>query len=534
MKLRRFFETASLKTQLIAGSAAILIVAMLSLSGILIYAISQHLRDALRDKAEVLNQTFAVITAQAIAENSYSNLQQMVEDTTQANREIQTFVIVNADGLVMATSEPDRFPQFSPFELTPVKNALRDHQNALQWNHASETLESIHLLREADQSVSGCVYLTFTTQYLQIKLKASLINSILLSLLLTGLALILAYYFGNRTSRPIIALANDVRQIASGHFENTIQSRSRRDEIGQLIGDVEQMRHAIKDLTENLEHKVETRTLELSAAYAKIQSLNERLKNENLRMTAELDVARRLQEVVLPSVNELQSIPTLRISGSIRPADEVGGDYYDVLQYRDACYIGIGDVTGHGLESGLIMLMMQTAVRTLVVHGEADPVRFLNTINRTIYDNVQRMRLDRNLTFCLLEYRQGMFSLFGQHEEVLVVRRNGEIEPISTQDLGFPIGMIEDIGAFINTTTIALQPGDGIVLYTDGVVEAENANHAFYGLERLCALIQANWEHDPETVKQAVIDDVMRHIGTYIVYDDITVVVIKQKEAASA
>ncbi len=261
---------------------------------------------------------------------------------------------------------------------------------------------------------------------------------------------------------------------------------------------------------------------------------HEQLRLENLRMTAELDVARRLQELALPSARELQAVPELLISGSIRPADEVGGDYYDVLQYHDACHIGIGDVTGHGLESGLIMLMAQTAVRTLAAHGETDPARFLNTINRTIYDNVQRMRIERNLTLCLLEYRQGAFTLFGQHEEVLVIRRNAEIERVSTQNLGFPVGMLKDIGALVNTATISLQPGDGIVLYTDGVIEAESATHKLYGLDRLCAVIQANWEHPPDTIRQAVLDDVMRHIGTYIVYDDITVVVIKQKETVSA
>jgi serine phosphatase RsbU (regulator of sigma subunit) len=72
---------------------------------------------------------------------------------------------------------------------------------------------------------------------------------------------------------------------------------------------------------------------------------------------------------------------------------DVGGDYYDVLQQEGTVAVSIGDVTGHGLESGLVMLMNQTAVRALLKSGENDPVRFLNALNRTIYDNVQRIRV---------------------------------------------------------------------------------------------------------------------------------------------
>jgi sigma-B regulation protein RsbU (phosphoserine phosphatase) len=83
----------------------------------------------------------------------------------------------------------------------------------------------------------------------------------------------------------------------------------------------------------------------------------------------------------------------------MKPADEVGGDYYDVLKEDGVIHIGIGDVTGHGLESGVLMLMTQTVIRTLIEHGETDPVAFVNTLNRTIYKNVHRMRTDKTLTF---------------------------------------------------------------------------------------------------------------------------------------
>ncbi|NES25277.1 MAG: SpoIIE family protein phosphatase, partial [Symploca sp. SIO3E6] len=102
------------------------------------------------------------------------------------------------------------------------------------------------------------------------------------------------------------------------------------------------------------------------------------------RMGAELDVAKQIQSMVLPKEEELAEIANIDIVGYMEPADEVGGDYYDVLHSDGVVTIGIGDVTGHGLESGILMLMTQTAVRTLQEMKESNPVRFLDTLNRTI------------------------------------------------------------------------------------------------------------------------------------------------------
>jgi serine phosphatase RsbU (regulator of sigma subunit)/DNA-binding LacI/PurR family transcriptional regulator len=284
-----------------------------------------------------------------------------------------------------------------------------------------------------------------------------------------------------------------------------------------------------------LVQKEKESSFELAAAYEEIQSLNESLKEENVRMGAELNVARRLQDMILPRSEELQHIDNLDIAGYMQPADEVGGDYYDVLKRPDMLHIGIGDVTGHGLESGVLMLMTQTVIRTLIEHGETDPKAFLTTLNRTIYENTKRMQVEKTLTFALLEYQQGQLKIVGQHEELLVVRHNSgqqtaTVERINTIDLGFPIGLEKDIDRWVDSARISLEPGDGVVLYTDGVTEADNMENEQYGLERLCDVVSRNWRQPAEDVKDAILEDVMRHIGKQKIYDDITLVVLKQQE----
>ncbi len=285
----------------------------------------------------------------------------------------------------------------------------------------------------------------------------------------------------------------------------------------------------LEEYAQTLEQKVEERTAQLAQANQEITALNQKLKAENLRLNAELEITKRLQQMILPKQAELEAVEGLEIAGYMEPAEEVGGDYYDVLPENGQVKISIGDVTGHGLESGVLMLMTQTAVRTLQESNITDPVQFLDILNRTIYHNIERMKSDKNLTLALLDYAKGKLSISGQHEETIVVRADGEIERIDTIDLGFPIGLDEEIADFVSQTQINLNPGDVVVLYTDGITEAEDINSQQYGIEKLCEIVRKNRQLSAKEIRKLVIEDLRRHIGKQKVFDDITLVVLKQK-----
>ncbi|MCT7994877.1 AAA family ATPase [Laspinema olomoucense] len=328
------------------------------------------------------------------------------------------------------------------------------------------------------------------------------------------------------------AIVNQGKLIGILYLENNLATGAftqERIELLQVISAQAAISLENAQLYRTLEDKVIERTAQLAEANEEISALNELLKSDNLRMSAQLDVTRQLQQKMLPRYEELQAIPGLEIAGFMEPADEIGGDYYDVLNHEGHIKIGIGDVTGHGLEAGMVMVMVQTAVRTLLVNDERDYVKFLNTINRMIHDNVARMRTDKNLTLALLDYADRVLRITGQHEEVLVVRGTGEIERIDTIDLGFPVGLEMDISDFITQAEVELNPGDGVVLYTDGIPEAENMAGEFYGMDRLCAVVSQYWQESAEAIRSGVIQDVREFIGEQKVFDDITLVVMKQR-----
>ena len=347
-------------------------------------------------------------------------------------------------------------------------------------------------------------------------------------LLALGVGIFMVRLLQKQIADPIKRLTEVTNRIQGGDL-NAKAPETSADEVGELAYSFNSMAKQLKTSLDTLEDKVAERTAELASANDQITALNDRLEAENLRMGAELDVAKQIQQMILPKAEELEQVEELDISGFMEPADEVGGDYYDVLQTDGIVTFGIGDVTGHGLESGLLMLMTQTAVRTLQEMRELDPVKFLDTLNRTLYHNVQRMNSDRNLTLAILNYAAGKISISGQHEETLIVRTDGSIERIDTMDLGLPIGLDDDIVDFIDHVTVELAPGDGVILYTDGIPEAYNMAKKQYGMERLCEVITQNWEGSAADVRRAIIGDVRHFIGQQKVFDDITLLVLKQR-----
>jgi serine phosphatase RsbU (regulator of sigma subunit) len=314
----------------------------------------------------------------------------------------------------------------------------------------------------------------------------------------------------------------------------------------------EALSYELEAANSQLEARVKDRTIELEHASERIRSLNRRLEAENARMGSELSVTRRLQELLLPTASELQQVRhelvPLDIAAISLPASEVGGDYYDVLPFADKLLIGIGDVTGHGLESGMVMLMTQMGVRTLLEANHHNPVDILSILNRSLYKNVMRMQAHKSLSLALLSYHYdasqatGKLTVSGQHETLLLFGADGTLSYVDTLELGFPLALEEDIRPFLAQMTLLLEPGAGVAVFSDGITEAPNPQGTLYGLSRLAEVISQHWHAPARSIRDAVLGDVYRFINDTTdvpvdvvrilhdqnVEDDITLLIVKQ------
>jgi len=351
------------------------------------------------------------------------------------------------------------------------------------------------------------------------------IAALLISLVIVFIAV---YAISGRITAGLSALAGAARALQNKDYSVRVQIPS-KDEVGAVGTAFNRMAEEMSLYTNNLENLVEERTAKLESANKEIVALNKRLQTENLRLGAELDVAKRIQEMVLPKPNELEAIPEVEIATYMEPADEVGGDYYDVLQNAGRLKIGIGDVTGHGLESGVLMLMVQSVARALQEKGDDDPAVFLDVVNRAMFKNIERTDSDKHMTLAFVDYEKDKVTVSGQHEEVLVIRANGEIERIDTVDLGFPVGLEEDISPFVATMSLPFNTDDVLLLHTDGITEAENEAGEMFGFDRMADCAKLNSQRSAKEIATAIIQEVKDHIGSHKIYDDITLVVLKHR-----
>ena len=242
------------------------------------------------------------------------------------------------------------------------------------------------------------------------------------------------------------------------------------------------------------------------------------------RLEKELDLARQIQVGILPRQLVAEG---LELAASMTTATEVGGDYYDVLPIDGGCWIGIGDVSGHGVTSGLIMLMVQSVVAGLVAQNpNASPRDAVNVINRVLFENIRhRLLKDDFVTFSLLRISHRRIVFAGAHEHFLVVR-NGNKPAESIVTPGTWLGVLPDIDQFTTETTLDLEPNDLVVLYTDGITEARNEQGEQYGIERLCTTVEGFRNQPLEQIRDGVLEDVTRFAARRD--DDATLVLLRQ------
>ncbi|SCB61882.1 sigma-B regulation protein RsbU (phosphoserine phosphatase) [Rhizobium aethiopicum] len=351
------------------------------------------------------------------------------------------------------------------------------------------------------------------------------IVAILMSLIIVAIAVFAA---SKRITSGISALAGAAKRIQAQDYSVRVAITS-KDEVGAAGEAFNRMAEQISYHTENLEQIVEERTAQIEDQKEEISALNAQLQRENRRLGTELAVAERIQLMVLPLQEELEEFHDIEIAAYMRPAEEVGGDYYDVLKNGTRLKIGIGDVTGHGLESGVLMLMVQSVARALQEAGNTDAVEFLANLNSALFKNIVRTRIDKHLTLAFLDYDGKEMILSGQHEEIVIVRANGEIQRVDTMDLGIPIGLEADISAFIKTRRIAFEKGDLILLHTDGVTEAANDAGEMFGIERLCSEALRLKGQSADNVVSGIIATLMLFIGSQKIYDDITLLAVRHR-----
>lgn len=252
--------------------------------------------------------------------------------------------------------------------------------------------------------------------------------------------------------------------------------------------------------------------------------VTERRRAEESRR--DLEIAKQIQLSLLP--NEPLRTPRAEVAGHCAPATHVGGDYFDYFENAEGVDLVIADVSGHNVGAALIMTEVRSMVRarsrqSAVVH----PARVLRDLNDLLHEDLTRSELFITMFCCRLEpnTRRLKFANAGHNPALLL--RAGEAACVELDGEGLVMGVRRAVA--YEERSLALSPGDKLLLYTDGVTEAENPAGEFFGLARLRDSFMAHRAGAPEQIISALLRDLRAFRGPAPQSDDVAMVVMEIK-----
>ncbi len=245
-------------------------------------------------------------------------------------------------------------------------------------------------------------------------------------------------------------------------------------------------------------------------------------------MKRDLEIAKDIQAWLLPGA-PLQ-IPGYQIAYVTRAANTVAGDYYDVIlqpgrtSNEDRILFVVADVAGKSIPAAMLMATFQASLRTLSTSGVA-LAELVASVNRYACSNSMGGGRFTTAFFAELAPATGDIVYVNAGHNVPILRKkSGALERLEVG--GIPIGIFADSPYQVGTTR--LEPGDWLVIFTDGVVEAENANYDEYGEPALIRLVDRESGASPAELLRSLLLDLDRHVGNTPQHDDITCLLLKR------
>jgi phosphoserine phosphatase RsbU/P len=306
-----------------------------------------------------------------------------------------------------------------------------------------------------------------------------------------------------QAAKPLGDVASSMQRVAGGDLTTRVRAPY-SGELGQLVS------------------AFNTMVAEVERSHDELQ------RTEALRR--EVEIAHQIQTAILPVS---PAVPGFEVAARMEPADDVGGDLYDILAFGDTFWVLVGDVSGHGINSGLVMMMAQAAAYSAIAEDpHATPGTVINAVNRVVHENVRkRMRRDDYLTLMAARHLgDGRFVAAGAHQPIFVARGGGTVDLI--EPLGPWVGLAPSVQPPpMPEYEFVLRPGDLVFFVTDGLLEAKNGTAELFGEDRLRAVLA---RPEVPSAPQAL-SDVFAAVESFSheQADDMTGVVLRRKNELS-
>lgn len=326
--------------------------------------------------------------------------------------------------------------------------------------------------------------------------------------LLFMMALIVSIFVSRGLSKPLIILAKGAREFGAGNLNYRLRMR-RKDEFNDLAQSFNTMAISIQEYVHELEQETSRRE----------------------RLESEFRIAAELQRILLPEAPpELEG---LTLVGWSQPSKEVGGDFYDFIELDDGkVAVVLGDATGKGLPAALLSTQCASILRTLAGQN-LNPGELLYRTNNEFFRQIGTTHRFVTLFLMIVDTKKGTasYSSAGHPPPLLIHAKTGETKWLESE-AGYPLGIVNE--ATFSESTIHFDADDTVVIYSDGLTDAQNHSNELYGEER----IEESLRNVPKGSCEDVLENLRRgaekHMDGKDPTDDMTLVVIRYQSVVPA
>jgi len=299
-----------------------------------------------------------------------------------------------------------------------------------------------------------------------------------------------------QAAQPLTDVSRSMSKVAAGDFSIRVRTEY-TDELGHLVRSFNTMVTEVE------------------------RSRDELQRTEALRR--EVQIAHQIQTAILPVS---PAVKGFEVAARMKPAEDVGGDLYDILAFEDTFWVLVGDVSGHGINSGLVMMMAQAAAYSAIADDpKTSPSAVIAAVNRVVHENVRnRMKRDDYLTLMAARHLGGgKFLAAGAHQPIFITRGGGWVEVV--ESVGPWVGISPDPPG-VQEYEFQVSEGESVCLITDGILEASDEDGDLFNEERLQALLGAVGNSSASEVLRVIFSAV--EVFSPRQADDMTAVVLRR------
>lgn len=407
-------------------------------------------------------------------------------------------------------------------EIAPARQAAAEDGSTVVESLPAGFYAGTAPIRAGDGSVVGTVRVEFESSNVRTHFETYrweyLIGVVvLLVALVSG-----SWFMARRLARPIGLMVEAAHAVEDGKqpppavaaaLRNTSLGR---DEYGELSGVFLDMAREVGQREVQLNTLVEERTAELSEKNRLLEDAQREIRND-------LEMAHSVQAALVPS--DLPEDPRAGVAAYMTPALDVGGDFYDAFMTEDGrLAFAIADVSGKGVASALMMAVGRSLLRS-AANLYSDPSNAVASTNDQLC-TMNPKELFITCFFGVIDLDLGTLTYVNAgHDPPYLIRSAGDAPEMIPMTGGIALGVLPDL-TYVETT-IPLDAGNALYLYTDGVTEAENSSGQQYGRERLERQLLERAQVEPQQLMNGILDDVREFAGGAKQFDDLTCMAVQ-------